>query len=145
MSYLLDTNVVSEMMRPHPEPRVARFLDSVAHDALHIGTITVWEILNGIGRLDPRSRREDLARRFRDLLTVVFQGRVLDWSLADAQACARIMEDKRRLGEPLDSHVPDAMLAGTAASRGLAIVTRNTRDFRNTGVAVINPWGDVTA
>lgn len=130
-------------MRPHPEPRVARFLDTIADGGLHVSAITVWEILNGIGRLDLRSRREDLARRFRDLLTVVFQNRVLDWSLEDAQACARIMEDKRRLGEPLDSHVPDAMLAGTAASRGLAIVTRNTRDFRNTGVAVINPWGDV--
>lgn len=143
MSCLLDTNVVSEMMRPHPEPRVARFLDTIADGGLHVSAITVWEILNGIGCLDLESRREDLARRFRDLLTVLFQGRVLDWSLADAQACARIMEDKRRLGEPLDSHVPDAMLAGTAASRGLAIVTRNTRDFRNTGVAVINPWGDV--
>lgn len=142
MSYLLDTNVVSEMMRPHSEPRVARFLDSVAHDALHIGTITVWEILNGIGRLHLGSRREDLVKRFRDLLNLVFQDRVLGWALADAQACARIMEDKRRLGEPLDSHLPDAMIAGTAASRGLAIVTRNTRDFRNTGVVVINPWDE---
>ena len=145
MSCLLDTNVVSEMMRPHPEPRVARFLDTIADGGLHVSAITVWEILNGIGRLDLTSRRDDLARRFRDLLTVVFQGGVLEWSLADAQACARIMEEKRRLREPLDSHVPDAMLAGTAASRGLAIVTRNTRDFRNTGVAVVNPWGDVPA
>jgi len=139
---LLDTNVVSEMMRPYPEPRVARFLDSIADGGLHISVITVWEILNGIGRLDPTSRRQDLARRFQELLTLVFQDQVLDWTLADAQACASIMEDKRRLGEPLDSHVPDAMLAGTAASRGLAMVTRNTRDFRNTGLAVINPWGE---
>ncbi len=130
------------MMRPYPEPRVARFLDSIADGGLHISAITVWEILNGIGRLDPTSRRQDLARRFQDLLTLVFQDQVLDWTLADAQACASIMEDKRRLGEPLDSHVPDAMLAGTAASRGLAMVTRNTRDFRNTGLAVINPWGE---
>lgn len=142
MSWLLDTNVISEMMRPHPEPRVERFLDRISGGGLHVSAVTVWEILNGIGRLDLKSRREDLARRFRDLLTAVFQGQVLDWSLADAQACARIMEDKRRLGEPLDSHLPDAMLAATAASRGLAVVTRNTRDFRNTGVAVINPWGD---
>ena len=129
-------------MRPYPEPRVARFLDSIADGGLHISAITVWEILNGIGRLDPMSRRQDLARRFQALLTLVFQDQVLDWTLADAQACASIMEDKRRLGEPLDSHVPDAMLAGTAASRGLAMVTRNTRDFRNTGLAVINPWGE---
>lgn len=142
MSCLLDTNVVSEMMRPHPEPRVARFLDRVAGNGLHVSAITVWEILNGIGRLGHAARRTDLARRFRDTLTLVLADNVLDWTEADAEACARIMEDKRRLGEPLDSHLPDAMLAGTAASRGLALVTRNTRDFRNTGVAVINPWDD---
>ena len=50
------------------------------------------------------------------------------------------MEEKRRRGELLDNHLPDAMLAGTAASRGLAIVTRNDRDFRNTGVTAANPW-----
>ncbi len=145
MSYLLDTNVVSEMMRPHPETRVARFLDRVGGGRLNMSAITAWEILNGIGRLDHQSRRDDLGRRFRNVMTLIFEDRVLDWTVADAEECARIMEDKRRLGEPLDSHLPDAMLAGTAASRGLALVTRNTRDFRNTGIAVINPWDEVHA
>ena len=142
MSCLLDTNVVSEMMRPHPEPRVARFLDRVAGNGLHVSAITVWEIINGIGQLEHADRRTDLARRFRDTLTLVLADEVLDWTEEDAEACARIMEDKRRLGEPPDSHLPDAMLAGTAARRGLALVTRNTLDFRNTGVPVINPWDD---
>ena len=142
MSFLLDTNVVSEMMRPHPEARVARFLDRVGVSGLHVSAITVWEILNGIGRLDDRPRRSHLSTRFQSTLSVVFEDRVLDWTAADAHACAQIMQDKRRMGEPLDSHLPDAMIAGTAASRGLAIVTRNTRDFRNTGVVVINPWDD---
>ena len=145
MAYLLDTNVVSEMMRPHPEPRVARFLDRAGGDRLNVSAITAWEILNGIGRLDHQSRRDDLGRRFRNIVTLVFEDRVLDWTALDAQACASIMEHKRRLGESLDSHLPDAMLAGTAASRGLALVTRNTREFRNTGIAVINPWDDVHA
>ena len=140
MAWLLDTNVVSEMMRPHPEPRVARFLDRIGDRELHVSSITVWEILNGIGRLAPGRRREDLARRFHSVLDDTFQDRVLDWTAAAAQECARIMEEKRRAGEPLDRHLPDAMLAGTAASSGLAIVTRNVRDFRNTGVQAINPW-----
>lgn len=140
MAWLLDTSVVSEMMRPHPEPRVARFLDGIAHERLHLSAVTVWEILNGIGRLDHEERRMDLTTRFTDIVNALFEDRVLDWSAADAVECARIVEEKRRRGESLDHHLPDAMLAGTAASRGLAIVTRNDRDFRNIGVKTVNPW-----
>ncbi len=52
------------------------------------------------------------------------------------------MEEKRRRGEPLDDHIPDAFLAGAAATRGLTVVTRNTREFRNTGVTVVDPWSE---
>ena len=140
LAWLIDTNVVSEMMRQRPEPRVAAFLDSIAGDGLAIASITAWEILDGIGRLPHGRRRESLADRFLDLLDDLFEDRIVDWTLADARACARIMEEKRRRGEPLDSHVPDAFLAAAAASRGLAVVTRNTGEFRNTGVETANPW-----
>ncbi len=140
MSWLLDTNVVSEMMRPHPEPRVGRFLDSIATQGLHVSAITVWEIHNGIGRLDDLARRDELERRFAGILNDLFEDRVLDWTARDAQACAHIMEVRRRQGEPLDDHLPDAMLAGSAAIRGFVVVTRNTRDFRDTGVRTVDPW-----
>ena len=129
-------------MRPNPEPRVAGFLDRIAGEGIGLAAITVWEILNGIGHLDPGQRREDLAERFQGILDDFFEDRILDWTAADARACARIMEEKRRRGEPLDSHLPDAMLAGTAISNGLAIVTRNEREFRNTGAEVVNPWAE---
>ena len=140
LAWLIDTNVVSEMMRPRPEPLVAAFLDSIANEGLGLASVTVWEVLDGIGRLDPGRRRRDLANRFRDLLDDLFEDRVVEWSLADAQACARVMEDKRRRGEPLDDHVPDAFLAAAAATRGLAIVPRNVGEFRNTGVETVDPW-----
>ena len=140
LTWLLDTNVVSEMMRPSPETRVARFLDSISEEGLGVSSVTVWEVLNGIGRLEPGQRRAILAQRVQELLDDLFEGRVLDWTASDAQACAPIMEEKRRLGESLDSHLPDAMLAGTAASRGLTVVTRNESEFRNTGVRTVNPW-----
>ena len=95
---------------------------------------------NGIGRLEPGWRRRELAERFRDLLNELFEDRVVAWSAADAQACARIVEDKRRRGEPLDAHVPDAFLAAAAAVRGLIIATRNGAEFRNTGVDTVDPW-----
>ena len=142
--WILDTNIVSEMMRPHPEPRVEIFLDSIAGQGMGLASVTVWEILNGIGQIEPGGRREDLVRRFEGILDSLFHDRVFDWTAADARACARIMESKRRRGEPLDSHLPDAMLVGTAIRHGLSIVTRNQRDFRNTGVITVNPWTEAS-
>ena len=123
LAWLIDTNIVSEMMRPRPEPRVASFLDSIEREGIGLASVTVWEVLDGIGRLSPGRRRANLADRLHDLLDELFEDRIVDWSLADARACARIMEDKRRRGEPLDDHVPDAFLAAAADSRGLAVVT----------------------
>ena len=140
LAWLIDTNVVSEMMRPQPEPQVAAFLDSIAGEGLGLASITVWEIHDGIGRLASGRRRRGLTDRFHDLLDELFEDRIVDWTLADARACARIMEDKRRRGEALDDHVPDAFLAAAAATRGLAVVTRNTAEFRNTGVETVDPW-----
>ena len=140
LAWLIDTNVVSEMMRPRPEPRVAEFLDSIADEGLGLASITVWEVLDGIGRLTPGRRRRGLAERFQDLVDELFEDRIVDWTLADARNCARIMEEKRRGGEALDDHVPDAFLAAAAATRGLAVVTRNTGEFYNTGVETVDPW-----
>ena len=123
LRWLIDTNVVSEMMRPAPDARVAGFLDGIWAQGVGLASVTVWEILNGIGRMEA----ERLAERFQGLLDDLFRERILDWTLSDAQACARIMESKRRRGEPLDDHLPDAMLAGAAARHGLTLVTRNER------------------
>ena len=142
VAWLLDTNVVSELMRREPEPRVVRFIDRIAEEGLGLSVIGVWEILNGLGRLDPGRRRGGLGDRFQHLLDGLFEDRIFDWTLAEARICARLMENKRRRGGPLDGHLPDAMLAATAACHGLAIVTRDAAAFRNTGVAVVDPWTD---
>jgi predicted nucleic acid-binding protein len=140
---VLDTNVVSEMMRPTPEPRVAAFLDRIDEGGIGLASITIWEILDGVGRLEQGKRRDDLAERFQGVLDDLFDERILDWTVNDARTCAELMERKRRTGEPLDDHLPDAMIAGMAVRRGLTVVTRNTRDFRNTGAAVVDPWTGV--
>ncbi len=139
LAWLIDTNVISEMMRPRPEPRVAVFLDSIADKGLGLASVTVWEVLEGIGQLDPGRRRHGLADRFQNLIDELFEDRIVDWSLTDAQACARIMGGKRWRGEALDDHVPDAFLAA-AATRGLAVLTWNTGEFHNTGVETVDPW-----
>ena len=143
-AYLLDTNVVSEMMRPEPDWRVSSAVQLAALDGIGIATVTVWEILNGIGRLDQGRKRRDRQARFQVVLDEAFDGRVLDWTLTDAQACAALMEAKRRLGEPLDDHLPDAMIAAAAVTRGLTVLTRNEQEYRNTGAAWANPWTGLT-
>ena len=143
-AYLLDTNVVSEMMRPEPDWRVANTLQLAAHGGIGIAVVTVWEILDGIGRLAPSRRRSDLHSRFQRVLGELFDGRVFDWTQADAEACADLMEAKRRSGESMDDHLPDAMIAATAVSRRLTVLTRNGREFRNTGAAWLNPWTGLT-
>ena len=140
LAWLLDTNVVSEMMRRRPEPRVSAFLDSIADESLGLASFTVWEVLDGIRRLGPGRRRRDLTDRLQDLLDELFEDQVIEWSLTDAQACARIVGVKRRRGEALDDHIPAAFLVATAATRGLAVVTRNAGEFRNTGVEIVDPW-----
>ena len=119
---------------------VAAFLDTIAEEGIGLASITVWEILDGIGRLDAGRRRADLVERFKDILETLFEGRLLDWTVSDSRVCARVMEEKRRRGQPLDDHLPDAMLAGLAVNRKLTVVTRNEKDFRNTGAAIIDPW-----
>lgn len=137
---LIDTNVASELMRPRPEPRVVRFLDLIADEGIGLASVSVWEVLNGIGHLAPGRRRRNLVARFHDLLDELFEDRIVDWTHADAQACVKIMEDKRQRGEALDDHVPDAFLAAAAFARGLAVVTMSAGEFRNTGVETVSPW-----
>ena len=139
LSWLLDTNVVSEMMRSQPDRRVVALLATIPRRHLGLASVTVWEVLNGIGQLEPGRQRTDLAERFHSVLFRM-DDRVLDWTLADARLCADILEVRRRLGRPLDSQLPDAFLAATAVRHGLTIITRNTRDFEDTGARTVNPW-----
>ena len=131
-------------MRSKPELRVVEFLDAIGVEEFGISTITVWEILNGIGRLDSSRRRAKITEQFHGLLVNVFEEQIFDWTPADARVRALIMETKRRRGEPLDSHLPDAMIAATAVYRDLTIITRNERDFRNTGAKTVNPWAETS-
>lgn len=140
MSRLLDTNVISEMMRPAPAQAVRNYLDRHAQDGFWVSVITVWEIHNGIRLLEPGKRRDDLNERFNAAVAALFRGRVVPWSLQEASACAEIMEIKRRSGRSLDDHLPDAMIAATAKCRELILVTRNAGEFSRLDIDVENPW-----
>jgi hypothetical protein len=138
--YVLDTNVVSEWMRPEVDRDVTLWLDRVGAGRLAIAAPTVSELRYGVERLPDGSKREALKTRIEELLALFFDRRVIPFGRDEADACGRLMAKKRALGDGLEDHIADAMIAACALVAGLAVATRNEAQFRNTGVKFVNPW-----
>ena len=135
---LLDTNVVSEPMRPAPEARVVDWINAQPLETLYLSAITVAELRAGVALL-PRGRRrtglhEDLEKRVLPL----FAGRVAAFDLGCTQAYAEVRERMRRAGQFIAQI--DGYIAAIAATHGFAIATRDTVPFAASGLPVINPW-----
>ena len=138
--YLLDTNVISELMRPEPSPAVLAWIDGTGVEGLALSAVSQWEIRYGLALLPEGKRRDDLTLRFDGLVGDLFGAGVYDFTSAAAELCASIMARKRSMGESLDDHLPDAMIAGIAADAGLTLATRNRAEFRNCGIPLVDPW-----
>lgn len=138
MNYLLDTNVVSEWVKPKSDPRVVRWTAEVDEDRTFLSVMTFAEIRQGIEELDEGARRKALATWLEEDLPERFAGRILPIDLAVADACGRLLAQSVRRGAPLSA--ADALFAATALSRNLTLVTRNARHFAGTGVVLLNPW-----
>lgn len=138
MSFLLDTNVVSEWVRPRPEPSVAAWLAQVDEDDVFMSVISFAELGRGVELLPAGPRRVRLAAWIVEDLTARFHGRLLDVDRGVADAWGRIMARCRRSGHALGAR--DGFFAATAESHDLTLVTRNVRDFRGTDVPLHNPW-----
>ncbi|MFZ2963155.1 MAG: type II toxin-antitoxin system VapC family toxin [Rhodoglobus sp.] len=136
---VLDTNVVSEAMRPQPSPVVVAWLNAQAAETLYLSSVTLAELLFGIGALPAGVKKDRLARAL-DRLLALFPGRVLPFDQDAARRYADMAVIARALGRPLP--VADGYLAATAASRGFAVATRNIQHFGDTGVELIDPWQD---
>ena len=137
--FLLDTNVISEVIRKRPEATVLKWLDSTDEDLLLLSVLTLGEIRKGVAALRTGSRRASLEAWLDRELPARFAGRILpvdeavadQWGILAASAAAR--------GRPLP--VVDGLLAATALHHSLILVTRNDRHLADTGVPVLNPWG----
>lgn len=136
---VLDTNVVSEAMRPQPTPVVVAWLNAQAAETLYLSSVTLAELLFGIGALPAGVKKDRLARAL-DRLVALFPGRVLPFDQDAARRYADMAVAARALGRPLP--VADGYLAATAAARGFAVATRNIQHFGDTGVDLIDPWQD---
>jgi len=138
MSFLLDTNVVSEWMKPHPNPGVVAWLADVDEDRVFLSVITLTELRYGIERMAPGHRRKRLDEWLEEELPLRFEGRILAIDGAVADACGKVVARTEALGRRLEAM--DAFLAATALVHRLTVVTRNTSDFQPTVRGVLNPW-----
>jgi predicted nucleic acid-binding protein len=139
---LLDTNVVSELMKSFPEPRVLSWIDATPTTALFVSAVTQAEILYGIALLPAGKRRDRLAGAARAAFDAYFRSRILSFDSGAAEAFARLAADRRQAGRPISQ--ADAQIAAIACSRGATLATRNISDFEECGVDVVNPWSFVT-
>ena len=135
---LLDTNVLSEPLRPAPERRVVAWIDAQALETLYLSAITVAELRAGVALLPAGKRRSALQQGLETRVLPLFAGRVLPFDLACTPAYAALMARARTAGLALAT--ADGYIAAIAAANGLAVATRDTSPFEAAGVTVINPW-----
>jgi toxin FitB len=137
---VLDTNVLSELMRPEPAKAVVTWVSSQPAMSFYTTTVTQAEILYGILLLAAGKRRARLLSAAQAMFAEELAGRVLSFGSDAAALYARIASDRRRAGHPI-SHF-DAQIAAIARANGAKVATRNVADFRGCGVELIDPWDE---
>ncbi len=135
---ILDTNVLSELMRPKPSPRVVAWVSKQPAAELFTTSITEAEIFYGIELLTKGKRREGLLAAAEAMFAEDFAGRVFGFESDAARVFSKIAADRRALGKPI-SHA-DAQIAAISQVRGAKLATRNTADFEDCGLAAVDPW-----
>ena len=136
--FVLDTNVVSELMRPAPDPAVASWVAGLTTATLFLTAITEAELRFGLAVMPPGRRRDGLAAGLERMLRPGFANRILPFDSAAARAYSEIAAARRAAGRPISQS--DGQITAIARSRGMALATRNIRDFEDMGIALINPW-----
>ncbi len=136
--YLVDTNVISELAKPSPEPAVRQWAQEADQDSLYISVITVGELRKGIVLHPDPVRRSRLERWTREVLANWFAGRILEVTDQVAERWGELSALSQQIGHPLP--VLDLLLAATAAEHGLTVATRNLAHFQGIGISVLSPW-----
>ena len=135
---ILDTNIVYELMRPSPEPRVLRWFGGQAAEDLHVTAVTMAETLHGIELIAAARRREVVRAAAEKMFESVFTDRILAFEDRAARAFSQIASSRRRQGKPMPEI--DAQIAAIARVNGATLATRNPYVFEGCGVRLVNPW-----
>lgn len=135
---VLDTNVVSALMREEPEARIVRWFDRQPSESIWTTAITVFEVQFGIARLETGRRRRTLEREFAALLEQDLEQRILPFDTPSALQSADLANRRRQAGRPVE--IRDLQIGGIVLSRSATLATRNTRDFEDPMLQLIDPW-----
>ncbi len=139
---ILDTNVVSEPLRPEPDPTVIDWLNAQEPETLYLTTVNQAELLAGIDTMPAGRRRTELKQALMDRIMPLFEGRLLAFDRQAAHAFARINASAQGAGNPIS--FADGAIAAIASAHGFILATRNVRDFKGTDIKLINPWAQAT-
>jgi predicted nucleic acid-binding protein len=137
--FLIDTNVISELMRATPAPSVLSWFSTQDPSTLYLSAVTEAELRTGIAILPEGQRREALKAALDATISEDFEGRILPFDTDAAKAYAEIASIRRAAGRPIAD--ADCQIAAIARAAGAIVVTRNLRDFEGCGVDLVNPWG----
>ena len=135
---LIDTNVLSELMRSEPDAAVLGWLDSFQKSDLGVSAVSVAEILYSIAALSKGRRKKRLLEAASEMFDEDFAGRIFAFDGPAAIEYADIVIGREKIGRPIS--MPDAQIASICRVTGSALATRNIKDFENTGIELINPW-----
>jgi hypothetical protein len=135
---VLDTNVVSELLRPAPAPQVEAWLAAQDGAAVFFTSIGAAELRHGVAILPAGRRRSGLAKAIDDMLEEDFRERILAFDRAAARAYAAIAAARRAAGRPIGAL--DCQIAAIARAHGAAVATRNAADYAGCGIDIVNPW-----
>jgi predicted nucleic acid-binding protein len=138
MSFLLDTNVVSELITRRPDPNVIRWVEDQDTDTIFLSVITVGELNRGIQRLPDSRRKKALSNWLIGDLLVRFADRILPLDVAVMMIWGALVARMEARGHLIPAI--DSLLAATAAEHGLIVATRNVHDFKATDISILNPW-----
>jgi predicted nucleic acid-binding protein len=138
---LLDTNVVSEAMKPEPHPAVRAWLDEQAAETLYLSSVTIAKLMFGIGSL-PKGKRKDKLAAALDGVLELFGDRILPFDMKAARRYADLAVEARTAGKGFPT--PDGYIAAIAASQGFSVASRDISPFTAAGLTVINPWTAAT-
>lgn len=138
---VLDTNVVSELMRPEPQTSVLEWVDAQDASELWLCSVVVSELLYGVARLPEGQRKQRFAQALAAMLDEDFEGRVLPFDVVAAVSYAELLAKREQQGQPMA--MADAQIAATCLAHGASLATRNTRDFAGSGLKLIDPFEEV--
>jgi toxin FitB len=141
MNYVLDTNVISELIAKQPNPRVIEWLDSLDPTTLYLTVITLGEIRKGIEKLPPSKRKDSVKEWLETDLLLRFQGKILEITTEVMLLWGELTGRLENEGRPLAAI--DSLIAAIVLEGNYSLITRNDSDFQHTGITIINPWKQV--